>query len=96
MINIKSPQILNPDEDDNYCAWKNDVEVWQAFTKEEPKRQGPAVYLLLKGRAREAVKGISTKDLKKDDCVEEIIRILDEVFQSDETTRPYYAFKDYV
>ena len=48
MINIKSPQILNPDEDDNYCAWKNDLEVWQAFTKDEPKRQGPAVYLLLK------------------------------------------------
>ena len=47
-------------------------------------------------RAREAVKGISTKDLKKDDCVEEIIRILDDIFQNDETTRPYYAFKDYV
>ena len=59
MSNIKSPPIFNPDEDDNYCAWKNDVEVWQAFTKEEAKRQGPAVYLSLKGRAREAVRGIS-------------------------------------
>ena len=42
---IKSPYILNPDEDDDYCAWKNHAEVWQAYTKEEPKRQGPAVYL---------------------------------------------------
>ena len=37
MSNIKSPRIFNPDEDDNYCVWKNDVEVCQAFTKEEPR-----------------------------------------------------------
>ena len=60
------------------------------------KRQWPTVYLSLKGRAREAVRGISINDLKKDDGVEEIIRILDEIFQGDETTRPYHAFKDYV
>ena len=42
---IKSPYIFNPDEDDDYCAWKNHAEVWQAYTKEEPKRQGPGVYL---------------------------------------------------
>ena len=42
MSNIKSPRIFNPDEDDNYCVCKNDVEVCQAFTKEEPRWQGPA------------------------------------------------------
>ena len=93
---IKSPPIFNSDEDDNYCAWKNDAEVWQAFTKEEPRRKGPAVYLSPKGRARKAVRGISIKDLKKDDGVEEILRIWDEIFQSDETTQVYHAFKDYV
>ena len=40
--------------------------------------------------------GISINDPKKDDDVEEIIRILNEIFQSDETTRAYHAFKDYV
>ena len=73
MSNMKSSPIFNPDEDDNYCAWKNDPEVWQAFTKEEPKRQRPAMYLLLKGKAREAVRRISTKNLNKDDGVEEMI-----------------------
>ena len=57
------------------------------------KRQWPTVYLSLKGRAREAARGISINDLKKDDGVEEILRILDEIFQ---TTRAYHAFKDYV
>ena len=96
MSNIKSPPIFNPDKDDDYCAWKNDVEVWQAFAKEKPRQQGPAVYLSLKGRAREAVRGISINDLKKYDGVEEIIRILEEIFQSGETTRAYHPFKDYV
>ena len=65
MSNIKLLPISNPDGDDDYCAWKNDAEVWQAFTKEEPKRQGPAVYLQLKRRAREAVWRISINDLNK-------------------------------
>ena len=73
--NIKYSTILNPDEDYDHCACKNDVEVWQAFTKEETKRQGPAVYLPPKWRAREPVRGISINDLKKDDGVEKIIRI---------------------
>ena len=54
-----------------------------------------AVYLSLKGRVREAARGISINDLKKDDGVGEIIRILDEIFQCNETTRAYHAFKDY-
>ena len=94
MSNIKSPPIFNPDKDDDYCAWKNDVEVWQAFAKEKPRQQGPAVYLSLKGRAREAVRGISINNLKKDDGVGEIIRVLDEIFQSHETTQAYHAFTD--
>ena len=37
------------------------IKVWQAFAQEEPKQQGPVVYLSLKGRAREAVRGMSIK-----------------------------------
>ena len=59
MSTIKSLSIFNPDEDDDYFAWKNDVEVWQAFNKNEPKQQGPAVYFLLKVRATEVVRRIS-------------------------------------
>ena len=35
-----------------------------------PKKQGPAVYLSLEGRAREDARGISINDLKKNDDVE--------------------------
>ena len=96
MSNVKSPSIFNPDEDDNCCPWKNDVEVWQALTEKEPKWQEPAIFLLPKGRAIEAVREISPNDLKIDDGIEEIIKILYEIFQNDETTQAYRAFKEYV
>ena len=54
------------------------------------------MHFSLKGRAREAVRGIYINDLKKYDGVEEIIRILEEIFQSGEKTRTYHPFKDYV
>ena len=96
MSSIKSPPIFNPDEDDDYASWKNDVEVWQAFTKEDAKRHGPAVYLSLKGKAREAVRGIAINDLKGDNGVKVILEVLDSVFLSDLTTRAYHAFKEFV
>ena len=70
---------LNADEDDGYCALNNDVKFWQAFTKEETKWYGAAVYWLLKRWAREDARGIFINDLKKDDGVEETIRILDKI-----------------
>ena len=92
MSNIKLPPIFNPDEDDNYCVWKNDVELGQPLVKEKPKRQGLAAYFSLTERAR----GILINDLKKDNGVEEIMRILDEIFQSNETKQAYHAFREYV
>ena len=43
MSYIKLFPIFKSDDDHDYCDWKN-VEIWQSFTKEEPKRQGPAMY----------------------------------------------------
>lgn len=37
-------------------------------------------YISLNGRARETVRGISINDVKKNDGIEEIIKILDEIF----------------
>ena len=52
--------------------------------------------MLLNGRARKTVRGISITKLMKGNGVEEIIKILDEIFQTEEAARAYHAFKDYV
>ena len=95
-MSSKHAPIFDPDQDDNYSAWKADVEIWQVFTDVPTVKQGPAVYLALKGRARDAVRWLTAKDLAVDGGVNLITDKLDEVFLSDETTRAYCAFKDFV
>ena len=53
---LKAPPVFN--EEDDYLAWKNDVEVWRMYTDLDKKKIGPAVYLSLTNRAREAVRCI--------------------------------------
>ena len=64
--------------------------------KRRKKRQGPAIYLCLKGEAREAVRSIDVEEILKDDGVETIVQTLDEIFLKDETTHAFCAFGDFV
>ena len=93
MALLKQPPVFNPDGGDAYTDWKADVEVWRLFTKEEKKRQGPAVYLSLQGNAREAVRIIDPKDLATDNGYEKVIEALDGIFLKDETTHAFCAIK---
>ena len=94
-MSIKQPPVFNP-EDDDYTSWKADLEIWQMYTDINSRKQGPAVYLSLKGRARDAIRGVTTDQIGAEDGVKAIINKLDEVFQSDLNTRAYCAFKDFV
>ena len=95
MSGIKCPPVFCPEEDDDYWMWKSDIEVWQLYTKEDKCRQGPAVYLSLKGKASGAVRGMFKDDLKKDDGFDLILAELDKIFEADNVTRAYCAFKDF-
>ena len=91
MSGIKSPPVFCPEEDDDYRTCKSDVEVWQLYTKEDKFKQGPAVYLSIKGKARDAVRGMS-----KDNGFDLILAEFDKVFEADNVTRAYGAFKHFV
>ena len=56
---------------------------------------GPAVYLTLTGRAREAVRDLKPADIGKETGLDEIIVKLDAVYLKDENTRAYVAFKEF-
>ena len=96
MSGIRCSPVFCPEEDEDYRTWKSNVEVWQLYTKEDKCRQGPAVYLSLKGKARDAVRGMSKDDLKKDNGFDLILAELDKVFEADNVTRAYCALKDFV
>ena len=90
---IKAPPVFNEEED--YLNWKNDLEVWKLFTDTEKKKMGPAVYLTLTGRAREAVRDLKPADIGKETGLDEIIVKLDAVYLKDENTCAYVAFKEF-
>ena len=93
---FKQPPGFNPNGGDSYADWKNDIEIWKLFTKEDTKRQGPAVYLTLQGDARDAIRSMDKDEIAKENGVDLIIQELDKVYLKDETTRAFCAFKEFV
>ena len=77
---FKQPPGFNPNGGDSYADWKNDIEIWKLFTKEDTKRQGPAVYLTLQGDARDAIRSMDKDEIAKENGVDLIIQELDKVY----------------
>ena len=68
--------MFDPDGGDSYQNWKNDVKIWCILAKDMKIKEGPAVYLSLKGDAREAVRDLTPGQLSKDTEVEDILKLL--------------------
>ena len=95
MSSIKTPPVFNPDEDDDYLKWKADVEIWKLFTDTAKEKIGAAVYLSLKGKARDVIRGIDATIIGSEQGFVKIIEELDRVYQKDDATRAFCAFRDF-
>ena len=89
------PPIFSPEEDDDYLAWRNDIEVWKLLTDTTDEKLGLSVYLALKGQARYVVRNIVPKDLNVKGGYDKIMGELDKVYLKDNTTQAFCAFRDY-
>ena len=78
MNNLKTPPVLV--DEDSYQEWKNDLAIWQLYTDLENKRQGPAVYLGLSGRARECIRGLKPEEIGAVNGVKKITDKLDSYY----------------
>ena len=57
--NPKNSQPPKFDEDvDSWDDYKKEIQMWQACTSLDARKQGPAFYLMLKGKPKEIVKNI--------------------------------------
>ena len=95
-MSLKQPPVFDPKEDDDYAAWKTDVEIWMTCTSVEAAKQGPAVYLALRGRAKDAARGVSAAELGVATGVKVLTDKLDAIFLADSSTRAYCAFKELI
>ena len=90
---LKMPPVLV--DEDGYGEVLNDVRIWQLFTDLEKKKQGPALYLTLTGRARECVRELTPEVIGGDDGVKKIIEKLDKFYMKDHNTHACLAFKEF-
>jgi len=94
MKSLKAPPQFDP-EKDNYEQFKKDIQIWELLTELDAKKKGPAVYLSLQNKAREAVRNISVAEVSADGGLQTIIDRLDEVYLADKNTRAYEAFQKF-
>ena len=92
--NIKNPPSFDPETDD-FVSWKNDLSVWKMFSDYQKKKIGPAVYLSLKGKAREAVRTMDVTKLNEDAGYDTLITKLDGIYLTDDSSLAFTAFQEF-
>lgn len=88
--NIKSPPVLA--QCASYEIWLKELEIWQLYTSVPEEKQGPAIFLSLDGKAREAVLELDVADLKGKEGVKNIIKKLDTLYKKDKIQVAYDAY----
>ena len=90
----KAPPLFDPDTD-NYEQFKKDLQIWEILTDLDAKKKGPAVYLALGKKTREAVRNLTVAEVSAESGLTKIIERLDEVYLADKNTRAYTAFQNF-
>ena len=91
--NFKAPPSL--EKSVSYDAWLKEISIWQTFTDIDAKKQGPAVFLTLEGKARETVLELDVKEINCDSGVENIIKCLDKLYLKDKTQTAFETYEKF-
>ena len=58
---FKAPPSL--EKSTSYSAWLKEINIWQTFTDINIKKQVPAIFLTLEGKARKSILELDVKDI---------------------------------
>ena len=78
---LRTPPILTGE--DSYLEWKEDIKIWELFTDLVNTKRGPAVYLSLRGNARDCVRDLTGDQIGSETGVKQITDKLDNVYLKD-------------
>ena len=87
---IKAPPSLA--KSSSYEAWLKAIKIWQAFTSIPLKKQGPAIFLTLEGKAQEAILELDIDKINVDNGVDNIIAKLDTLYLRDKVQTAYECY----
>ena len=91
--NIKTPPALSKAE--SYETWLKELQIWELFTEIPAEKRGPAVFLTLEGKAREAVLELEIAKLAGKDGIKNVIEKLDILFKRDQDQTEYEAYEQF-
>ena len=91
--NFKAPPSLS--KCTTYETWLKEIKIWRAFTDYPLKKQGPAIFLTLEGKAREAVLELSVEKLSAETGVETLVEHLNKLYLKDKTQSAYEAYENF-
>ena len=80
-----------------YDDWKKELKIWCGFIDLDKKRQGPALFLTLKGKARETVLAeVEADKLQADDGVDKVTNALDKLYKRNDSESAFTAFENFI
>ena len=88
--NFKAPPSLS--KSSCYDDWLKEIEIWQAFTDLAAEKQGPAVFLTLEGKAREAILNMDIEKIKGKNGVKNIVTELNKLYLKDKLEMAYEIY----
>ena len=90
-----APPKFNEDVD-TWEDYKKELEMWQSCTSLEAKKQGPAFYLALKGKAKEIVKNIPNNEITADNGLNRMLTELNKLYEKDKEQNQYLTYKAFL
>ena len=87
---IKAPPALS--KSTSYENWLKELKIWQLYTEIKKEKQGPAIFLTLEGKAREAVLELDVENISGESGIDNIIKKLDSLYKKDTVQVAYEAY----
>ena len=79
----------------SYESWLKEIKIWQLITDIPVDKQGPAIFLSLEGKAREAVLELEVSDISGVSGVANVIKKLDSIFERDAIQVAYECYDQF-
>ena len=78
-----------------YDSWLKEIKIWQSFTDLTAAKQGPALFLTLDGKAREAALELEVSDIGHEKGVDKIIEKLNTLYLKDKAQTAFEAYDNF-
>ena len=87
----KAPPTL--EKNSLYVNWKKEVQIWEAFTSLPEEKRAPAIFMTLRGEAKEAILNMDIALLTAANGVKNLTDELDKMYLKDESSQAYEAYE---